>query len=151
MSNKSPKGNKISCKGWQQEGLLRLLLNCLDPDIAKSPKDLVAYGGRGKVARDIAALNAIVETLKTLQNNETLLVQSGKPVGVFKTHDFAPRVIMAGALIVPKWANWDYFQHLSDKGLTAYSSQPEFMGLYRHSGYITRHMGNLSSSSKQTF
>jgi urocanate hydratase len=120
MSYKSPNGNKISCKGWQQEGILRLLLNCLDPDIAKSPKDLVAYGGRGKVARDFFALNAIVETLKTLKNDETLLVQSGKPVGAFKTHDFAPRVIMAGALIVPKWAEWDYFQQLSDKGLTAY-------------------------------
>jgi urocanate hydratase len=120
MSHKSPTGNLMSCKGWQQEGLLRLLLNCLDPDIAKSPKDLVAYGGRGKVARDIDALNAIVKALKTLENGETLLIQSGKPVGVFKTHEFAPRVIMAGALIVPKWANWDYFQQLSDKGLTAY-------------------------------
>lgn len=120
MSYKSLNGNKISCKGWQQEGLLRLLLNCLDPDIAKNPGELVAYGGRGKVARDYLALNAIVAALKTIENDETLLIQSGKPVGVFKTHDFAPRVIMAGALLVPKWANWNYFQELADKGLTAY-------------------------------
>ncbi|GLI52072.1 urocanate hydratase [Tepidanaerobacter syntrophicus] len=120
MIYKSPNGSKISCKGWQQEGLLRLLLNCLDPDIAKSPQDLVAYGGRGKVARDVIALNSIVEALQTLENDETLLIQSGKPVGVFKTHDFAPRVIMAGALLVPNWANWNYFQDLENKGLTAY-------------------------------
>lgn len=120
MSHKSPNGNRLSCKGWQQEGLLRLLLNCLDPDIAKSPESLVAYGGTGKVARDIPALDAIVEALKILENDKTLLIQSGKPVGVFKTHCFAPRVIMAGALIVPKWSNWEHFQDLSAKGLTAY-------------------------------
>lgn len=120
MSHKSPNGSILSCKGWQQEGLLRLLLNCLDPDIAKCPENLVAYGGTGKVARNIAALNTIVEALKTLENDETLLIQSGKPIGVFKTHCFAPRVIMAGALLVPKWATWDHFQDLSAKGLTAY-------------------------------
>ncbi|TYP51601.1 urocanate hydratase [Thermosediminibacter litoriperuensis] len=117
---KSPTGNKLSCKGWQQEGLLRLLLNCLNPDIAKDPEELVAYGGTGKVARDLNSLKAIIEALKTLENDETLLIQSGKPVGIFRTFEFAPRVIMAGALLVPRWANWDYFQELSEKGLTAY-------------------------------
>lgn len=120
MIYKSPNGSKISCKGWQQEGLLRLLLNCLDLDIAKNPKDLVAYGGSGKVARNLTALNAIVEALKAIENDETLVIQSGKPIGVFRTYEFAPRVIMAGALLVPRWANWDYFQELENKGLTAY-------------------------------
>ncbi|WP_422447342.1 urocanate hydratase [Thermoanaerobacterium sp. DL9XJH110] len=117
---KSPTGNKLSCKGWQQEGLLRLLLNCLNPDIAKNPEELVAYGGTGKVARDVNSLKAIIEALKTLENDETLLIQSGKPVGIFRTFEFAPRVIMAGALMVPRWANWDYFRELAEKGLTAY-------------------------------
>lgn len=117
---KSPVGNKISCKGWQQEGLLRLLLNCLNPDIAKNPKELEAYGGTGKVARDINSLKAIIKALKTLENDETLLIQSGKPVGIFRTFEFAPRVIMAGALVVPRWASWDYFRELVRKGLTAY-------------------------------
>lgn len=117
---KTPTDNDLNCKGWQQEGLLRLLLNCLDPDIAKKPEELIAYGGRGKVARNISSFNNIVNFLKELENDETLLVQSGKPVGIFKTHEFAPRVIMAGALIVPHWSNWDYFQKLEEKGLTVY-------------------------------
>lgn len=117
---KTYKNNKISCKGWQQEGLLRLLLNCLDPDIAKKPEELIAYGGRGKVARNISSFKDIINFLKELENDETLVVQSGKPMGIFKTHKFAPRVIMAGALIVPHWSNWDYFQKLEEKGLTAY-------------------------------
>jgi len=117
---KSPTGKDISCKSWQQEGLLRLLLNCLDPDIAKAPEKLVAYGGRGKVARDLESLNAIICQLKELENDETLLIQSGKPVGVFRTFEYAPRVIMAGALLVPHWSNWEYFHKLEEKGLTSY-------------------------------
>lgn len=117
---KSPTGKEITCKSWQQEGLLRLLLNCLDPDIAKAPEELVAYGGRGKVARDIESLKAIVNALMNLENDETLLIQSGKPVGVFRTFEYAPRVIMAGALLVPHWSNWEYFHKLEERGLTAY-------------------------------
>ncbi|KYO65857.1 urocanate hydratase [Thermovenabulum gondwanense] len=117
---KSPTGKKLHCKSWQQEGLLRLLLNCLDPDIAKKPKDLIAYGGRGKVARNWECLETIIGTLKNLENDETLLIQSGKPVGVFKTFDFSPRVVMAGALLVPKWATWETFYELEKKGLTSY-------------------------------
>jgi urocanate hydratase len=117
---KSPTGNQLNCKGWQQEGLLRLLLNCLHPDIAKKPQDLIAYGGSGKVARNYECLIRIVDALKNLENDETLLVQSGKPVGVFRTFSFAPRVIMAGALIVPKWSTWETFYELEKKGLTAY-------------------------------
>ncbi|MGB9813045.1 MAG: urocanate hydratase [Thermovenabulum sp.] len=117
---KSPTGENISCKSWQQEGLLRLLLNCLDPDIAKKPKELIAYGGCGKVARNLECLNAIIEALKSLENDETLLIQSGKPVGIFKTFEFSPRVVMAGALLVPKWATWETFYELEKKGLTSY-------------------------------
>lgn len=117
---KSPTGKNISCKSWQQEGLLRLLLNCLDPDIAKKPKELIAYGGCGKVARNLECLSAIIEALKSLENDETLLIQSGKPVGIFKTFEFSPRVVMAGALLVPKWATWETFYELEKKGLTSY-------------------------------
>ncbi|MDK2877422.1 MAG: urocanate hydratase [Thermoanaerobacteraceae bacterium] len=117
---KSPTGNKLSCKGWQQKGLLRLLLNCINLDIAKNPEELVAYGGTRKVARDINSLEAIIEALKTLESDETLLIQSGKPVGIFRTFEFAPRVIMTGDLLVHRWANWDYFRELAEKGLTAY-------------------------------
>ncbi|MGB9839206.1 urocanate hydratase [Thermovenabulum sp.] len=117
---KSPTGKNLSCKSWQQEGLLRLLLNCLDPDIAKKPKDLIAYGGRGKVARNWECLESIIKTLKNLENDETLLVQSGKPVGIFKTFELSPRVLMAGALLVPKWATWETFYELEKKGLTSY-------------------------------
>lgn len=117
---KSPVGSQLSCKGWQQEGLMRLLLNCLHPDIAKRPQELVAYGGTGKVARNIECLRAIVNALKELDNDETLLIQSGKPVGVFRTYEFAPRVIMAGAMLVPRWSNWETFYELEQKGLTCY-------------------------------
>lgn len=117
---KSPTGKNLSCKSWQQEGLLRLLLNCLDPDIAKKPKDLIAYGGRGKVARNWECLESIIKTLINLENDETLLVQSGKPVGIFKTFELSPRVLMAGALLVPKWATWETFYELEKKGLTSY-------------------------------
>lgn len=117
---KSPKGNQLNCKSWQQEGLLRLLLNCLDPDIAKKPEELIAYGGSGKVARNFDCLVAIIEALKNLENDETLLIQSGKPVGIFKTFEFSPRGVMAGALLVPKWATWETFYELEKKGLTSY-------------------------------
>ncbi|MDI6601016.1 MAG: urocanate hydratase [Thermoanaerobacteraceae bacterium] len=117
---KTPNGIKLSCKGWQQEGILRLLLNCIDPDIAKDPKNLIAYGGNGKVARDWDSFMAIMDSLLRLENDETLLIQSGKPVGVFESYEDAPRVIMAGSLIVPYWSDWNNFRKLEDKGLTCY-------------------------------
>lgn len=117
---RTPGGIKLSCRGWQQEGILRLLLNCIDPDIAKDPRNLVAYGGNGKVARDWDSFMAITDSLLKLENDETLLVQSGRPVGIFKSYEEAPRVIMSGSLIVPHWSDWDNFKKLESKGLTCY-------------------------------
>ena len=102
---KAPHGKEISCKGWLQEAALRMLMNNLDPDVAEKPEDLIVYGGRGKAARNIEAYNSIIKELKSLENNETLLIQSGKPVGVFKTHEDAPRVLLANSNLVGNWAN----------------------------------------------
>jgi urocanate hydratase len=107
---RAPRGAEISCKGWTQEAAMRMLMNNLDPDVAERPEDLVVYGGTGKAARNWEAYEAIVRTLLTLENDETLLVQSGKPVGVFKTHAHAPRVLIANSNLVGRWANWDYFR-----------------------------------------
>ncbi len=112
--------DKIRCKSWQQEGILRLLENCLDPDIAKSPEELIVYGGTGKVARDHVSLEKIKEHLVTLNNDDTLLIQSGKPVAVFKTSILAPRVLMSGTMLVPKWCNMKTFSELKKKNLTTY-------------------------------
>src|ERR1044071_3522968 len=117
---KTPTGNAISCKGWPQEAALRMLHNNLDPDVAERPEDLVVYGGGGKAARDWPSFEAIVRTLRSLEHDETLLVQSGKPVGVFKTHPFAPRVLIANSLLVPEWATWEKFWELEAAGLPMY-------------------------------
>src|SRR5438105_12646665 len=117
---KTPTGNKLSCKGWPQEAALRMLHNNLDPDVAERPEDLVVYGGSGKAARNWPAFHAIVRTLRSLENDETLLVQSGKPVGVFRTHPFAPRVLIANSLLVPEWATREKFWELEAAGLTMY-------------------------------
>lgn len=111
------RGNELECKGWEQEAALRMLCNNLDPDVAEKPEELVVYGGIGKAARNWEAFDAIVETLKRLENDETLLIQSGKPVAVFKTHAAAPRVLLSNSVIVPKWANWEHFHELDQKGL----------------------------------
>ena len=113
----APTGTTLNTKGWLQEAALRCLLNNLDPDVAEDPENLIVYGGRGKAARNHEALRKIVETLQRLENDETLLIQSGKPVGVFRTHDMAPRVLLANSLIVPRWANWDTFDKLEAEGL----------------------------------
>ncbi|HHS50029.1 MAG TPA: urocanate hydratase, partial [candidate division Zixibacteria bacterium] len=105
----APKGDKISCKGWHQEAALRMLMNNLDPDVAEDPDKLIVYGGTGKAARNWDCYEAIIRTLRELENDETMLVQSGKPVGVFKTHSYAPRVIIANSNLVGKWANWEHF------------------------------------------
>src|SRR5918994_953607 len=114
----APRGPELNTKGWLQEAALRCLLNNLDPEVAEDPENLVVYGGRGKAARNVESLHAIVETLQRLENDETLLVQSGKPVGVFKTHDLAPRVLISNAMLVPRWADWATFRDLEDAGLT---------------------------------
>src|SRR5688572_15863714 len=106
----APRGSTISCKGWQQEAALRMLMNNLDPEVAERPDDLVVYGGTGRAARSWEAFDAIVRALRELENDETLLVQSGKPVAVFRTHPHAPRVLIANSNLVPRWATYDVFR-----------------------------------------
>jgi urocanate hydratase len=113
-------GPELHCKNWQIEGILRMLHNVLDPEVAKDPEKLIVYGGTGKAARNWECFDKIVETLTKLEPDETLLVQSGKPVAVFKTHKWAPRALIVNAMLVPKWANWDYFLELEQKGLIMY-------------------------------
>ncbi|HZO72666.1 MAG TPA: urocanate hydratase [Ktedonobacteraceae bacterium] len=127
---RAPRGTTISCKGWQQEAAMRMLMNNLDPDVAERPDDLVVYGGAGKAARSWAAFDAIVRSLKELENNETLLVQSGKPVGIFRTHPDAPRVLIANSNLVPHWANWDEFRRLEALGLTMYGQMTAGSWIY---------------------
>jgi len=126
----SPRGAHISCKGWPQEAALRMLMNNLDPDVAERPDDLIVYGGSGRAARSWEAFDAIVATLRRLEHDETLLVQSGKPVAVFRTHPWAPRVLIANALLVPAWANWDVFRDLEDRGLTMYGQMTAGSWIY---------------------
>ena len=127
---RAPRGTAISCKGWPQEAALRMLMNNLDPDVAERPDDLVVYGGSGKAARSWDAFDAIVAELRALDADETLLVQSGKPVGVFKTHTGAPRVLIANALLVPAWATWDTFRDLEARGLTMYGQMTAGSWIY---------------------
>src|SRR5713101_3565616 len=117
---RAPRGPERTCKGWIQEAALRMLMNNLDPDVAEDPDRLVVYGGSGKAARSWKDFDAIVATLRKLGNEETLLVQSGKPVGVLRTHEMAPRVIIANSLLVPRWATWEEFRRLEQMGLTMY-------------------------------
>jgi len=126
----APHGTKISCKGWQQEAALRMLQNNLNPDVAENPEELIVYGGSGKAARNWECYYAIVESLKNLADDETLLIQSGKPVGVFKTFSYAPRVLIANSLLVPAWANWDYFRKLEALGLIMYGQMTAGSWIY---------------------
>ncbi|MFA7227959.1 MAG: urocanate hydratase [Melioribacteraceae bacterium] len=127
---KAPTGNVISCKGWIQEAAMRMLMNNLDPDVAERPEDLIVYGGSGKAARNWDSYNAIISSLKNLENDETLLVQSGKPVAVFKTHENAPRVIISNSMLVPDWATWDEFRRLDNLGLTMYGQMTAGSWIY---------------------
>ncbi len=127
---RAPRGTALSCKGWPQEAALRMLMNNLDPDVAERPDDLVVYGGSGKAARNWAAYDAIVAALRDLEHDETLLVQSGKPVGVFRTHAGAPRVLIANALLVPAWATWETFRDLEQRGLTMYGQMTAGSWIY---------------------
>ena len=126
----APHGTTLSCKGWQQEAAMRMLMNNLDPAVAERPDDLVVYGGSGRAARSWAAFDAIVRSLQELENNETLLVQSGKPVGIFRTHPDAPRVLIANSNLVPHWANWDEFRRLEALGLTMYGQMTAGSWIY---------------------
>jgi urocanate hydratase len=126
----APTGTSISCRGWHQEAALRMLMNNLDPAVAERPDDLVVYGGTGKAARNWECFDRIVATLRRLENDETLLIQSGKPVGVFRTHDEAPRVLIANAHLVPRWATWDEFRRLESLGLTMYGQMTAGSWIY---------------------
>jgi urocanate hydratase len=127
---RAPRGTSLACKGWPQEAALRMLMNNLDPDVAERPDDLVVYGGSGKAARNWECFHAIVTELKALENDQTLLVQSGKPVGVFRTHERAPRVLISNAMLVPAWANWDEFHRLEALELTMYGQMTAGSWIY---------------------
>src|SRR5687768_1902827 len=129
-SLRAPRGTSLTCLGWPQEAALRMLMNNLDPEVAERPDELIDYGGTGKAARSWEAFDAIVRSLKTLGHDETLLVQSGKPVGIFTTHPGAPRVLIANANLVPKWATWDTFRELEDRGLTMYGQMTAGSWIY---------------------
>ncbi len=158
---RSPRGSTLTCKGWLQEAALRMLMNNLDPEVAERPEDLVVYGGRGQAARSWEAFDAITETLRTLENDETLLVQSGKPVAVFKTHADAPRVLIANSNLVPHWATQQHFDDLAAKGLIMYGqmtagswiyigTQGILQGTYETLGSLTTQKGWASLKGKFT-
>ena len=149
---KAPHGKKISCKGWLQEAALRMLMNNLDPDVAEKPEDLIVYGGRGKAARNIKAYNSIIKELKNLENDETLLIQSGKPVGVFKTHEDAPRVLLANSNLVGNWANWEHFDELDKKGLMMYGQMTAGSWIYIGSqGILQGTFETFAEAARQHF
>jgi urocanate hydratase len=127
---RAPRGTELTCKGWAQEAALRMLMNNLDPEVAERPEDLVVYGGTGRAARSWEAFDAIVAALRELEGDETLLVQSGKPVGVFRTHEWSPRVLIANSNLVPEWATWDEFRRLEDLGLTMYGQMTAGSWIY---------------------
>ena len=127
---RAPRGTELSTKGWLQEAALRMLMNNLDPEVAENPDELVVYGGTGKAARSWEAYDAIIRTLRTLEDDETMLVQSGKPVGVFRTHEMAPRVLIANSLLVPDWATWETFWDLEAEGLIMYGQMTAGSWIY---------------------
>src|SRR6266704_3042167 len=127
---RAPRGAELSCRGWPQEAALRMLMNNLDPEVAERPDDLVVYGGTGKAARNWECFDAIIAALQQLENDETLLVQSGKPVGVFRTHAHAPRVLIANANLVPRWATWEVFNELDRKGLMMFGQMTAGSWIY---------------------
>src|SRR6202011_4118773 len=127
---RAPRGTALSCRSWQTEAALRCLMNNLDPEVAERPDDLVVYGGTGRAARSWQSFDAIVSTLRDLRDDETLLVQSGKPVGVTRTHEMAPRVLIANSLLVPQWATWEDFWRLESMGLTMYGQMTAGSWIY---------------------
>src|ERR1043165_4795674 len=127
---RAPHGPKLACKGWIQEAALRMLHNNLDPEVAERPEDLIVYGGLGKAARNWEAFDKIVECLRDLEEDETLLIQSGKPVGVLRSHKDAPRVLLANSNLVGKWATWEHFRELEKKGLIMYGQMTAGSWIY---------------------
>jgi urocanate hydratase len=127
---RAPRGTELTCRSWQTEAPMRMLMNNLDPDVAEDPDNLVVYGGTGRAARSWEAFDAIVSTLGTLAGDETMLVQSGKPVGVFRTHEWAPRVLIANSNLVPDWADWTEFRRLESLGLTMYGQMTAGSWIY---------------------
>ena len=159
---KTPTGNQLNCKGWIQEAALRMLLNNLNPEVAERPDDLIVYGGRGKAARNFEALDNIIAALKVLENDESLLIQSGKPVGILKTHKDSPRVLISNSQLVPNWANWQHFDELEKKGLMMYGqmtagswiyigSQGIVQGTYEtYAAIANKHFPGISNDKLQT-
>src|SRR5207245_1682649 len=127
---RAPRGKQISCKGWQQEAALRMLMNNLDPEVAEKPEELIVYGGTGRAARNWDCFHALVRSLKALEADETLLVQSGKPVGVFRTHEYAPRVLICNSNLVGHWSNWECFNELDRLGLMMYGQMTAGSWIY---------------------
>jgi urocanate hydratase len=151
-SIRAPRGNQITCKSWQQEAAMRMLMNNLDEEVGERPKDLVVYGGTGRAARNWEAYHAIVETLKKLENDETMLVQSGKPVGVFKTHEHAPRVLIANANLVGHWSNWEKFNELERAGLMMFGQMTAGSWIYIGSqGIIQGTFETFSAAGEKHF
>ncbi|MDD8014181.1 MAG: urocanate hydratase [Acidobacteriota bacterium] len=149
---RAPRGPKLHTKGWSQEGALRMLMNNLDAEVAENPRELIVYGGTGKAARNWECYHAIVACLKKLENDETLVVQSGKPVAVFKTHEEAPRVLIANALLVPNWATWDEFRRLEAKGLTMYGQMTAGSWIYIGTqGILQGTYETLASAARRHF
>jgi urocanate hydratase len=149
---RAPRGTALSCKGWTQEAALRMLMNNLDPEVAERPDDLVVYGGSGKAARNWDCFDALVRALRALENDETLLVQSGKPVGVFRTHPGAPRVLIANANLVPHWGNWDEFRRLEALGLTMYGQMTAGSWIYIGSqGIVQGTYETFAEAARQRF
>ncbi|HVE12450.1 MAG TPA: urocanate hydratase [Elusimicrobiota bacterium] len=152
MVVRAPRGTKLSCKGWQQEAALRMLMNNLDPEVAERPQDLVVYGGRGRAARNWDCFHAIVRSLKALENDETLLIQSGKPVGVFRTHEDSPRVLLANSNLVGKWDDWAVFNDLEKKGLMMYGQMTAGSWIYIGSqGIVQGTYETFAEAARQHF
>jgi urocanate hydratase len=149
---RAPRGGELTCRSWPQEAAMRMLMNNLDPDVAERPEDLVVYGGTGRAARSWEAYDAIVRTLTTLADDETMLVQSGKPVGVFRTHPHAPRVLISNSMLVPKWADWDTFRDLEHAGLTMYGQMTAGSWIYIGSqGIVQGTYETLAECATQAF
>ena len=141
---RAPRGTELSALGWQQEAALRMLQNNLDPEVAEHPDKLVVYGGTGKAARDWRSFDAMVRTLRTLKQDETMLVQSGRPVGVMQTHEWAPRVLIANSNLVGDWANWEEFRRLEQLGPHhVRADDRRFLDLHRHPGHPPGHLRDL--------
>src|SRR3954452_3443717 len=149
---RAPRGTELSCRGWQQEAALRMLMNNLDREVAERPEQLIVYGGIGKAARNWECYDAIVAALKRLKNDETLLVQSGKPVGIFRTHPDAPRVLIANSNLVPHWGTWDEFRRLEALGLTMYGQMTAGSWIYIGSqGIVQGTYETFAETARQHF